>query len=299
MKFLKKSKYFPIIAVVIALVVWLSQNTELFSEQKKPVVETGDDCAVHFVDVGQGDCTLVLCGGKSLLIDAGENGYESTVINYIRNCGIEKLDYVVATHQHSDHIGSLAEVFEEIPVDNLIMPRLSKEQTPTNSTYKHFVKAVSESGAKVTAAAPGLSFELGTASFEILGPVNQNNDNLNSMSAVTKITHGENSFIVCGDAEFDEEEDIIATGADLDCKVLRVGHHGSYTSSGNKWLNAVTPEVCVISCGEGNDYGHPHDKALNRIMKHTGQIYRTDICGSIIMTSDSVNLAIEYENEVE
>ena len=133
MKFLKKSKYFPIIAVVIAFVVFFSQNSDIFSKEEQPVESQSDDCVVHFVDVGQGDCTLVLCGGYSLLIDAGENGNETTVLNYLRSCGIEKLDYVVATHQHSDHIGSLAEVLEEIPVDNLIMPRLSKAQTPTNS----------------------------------------------------------------------------------------------------------------------------------------------------------------------
>lgn len=253
--------------------------------------------SVHFIDVGQGDCTLVISGGQTLLIDAGENGHETEVLNYLRSMNIEKLDYIIATHQHSDHIGGLPEVLEEFEADNIIMPRLTEEQTPTNSTYTAFLKAVKASNAKVISANPGLTYALGDASFEILGPVTNDCEDINSMSAVTKITYGEASFIVTGDAEKDEELEIVENGADLDCDVLRVGHHGSKTSSCKDFLDAVTPEICVISCGADNDYGHPHDVVVDRLEKYTDEIYRTDICGDIVMTSDGRNIEISYENQ--
>ncbi len=260
-------------------------------------VSSDSSFKIHFVDVGQGDCTLVESNGEYLLIDAGENGHETEVLNYLRSTGIEKLDYIIATHQHSDHIGGIPEVLEEYECDNIIMPRLTKAQTPTNSTYTAFLKAVQASEAKVISAKPGLSYALGGATFEILGPVTDDAEDINSMSAVTKITYGENSFLITGDAETEEELEIIDNGADLDCDVLRAGHHGSSTSSCKDFLNAVTPEICVISCGADNDYGHPHDKAVNRIKKHTEEIYRTDICGSIVMSSDGENIDISYENQ--
>ena len=260
-------------------------------------VENINDFSIHFVDVGQGDCTLVVNGGKFMLIDAAENGHETEIINYLRSMKVEKLDYIVVTHQHSDHIGGIPEVLDEFDADNIIMPRLTKEQTPTNSIYKAFLNALQNSDAKIISAKPGLKFNLDDAKIEILGPVTNDCEDINSMSAVTKITYGENTFLVTGDAEKDEESEIIDNGSNLDCDVLRVGHHGSSTSSGKEFLEAVTPEICVISCGANNDYGHPHDKALNRIMKQTNEIYRTDICGSIVMTSDGENIEISYENQ--
>lgn len=253
--------------------------------------------SVHFIDVGQGDCTLVLCGEKALLIDAGENGHETEVLNYLRSMKIDKLDYIVATHQHSDHIGGIPEVLEEYEADNIIMPRLTKAQTPTNSTYTAFLKALQNTDAKIISAKPDLKYTLGDAEFEILGPVTDDCEDINSMSAVTKITYGQNTFLVTGDAERDEELEIIENGSNLDCDVLKAGHHGSSTSSCKDFLDAVTPEICVISCGADNDYGHPHEKAVNRILKHTDEIYRTDICGSIVMTSDGENIEISYENQ--
>lgn len=295
----KKKLITTIIILIAAAVAWFSQQ-----DFDKPSVTEGgstavNGCSVHYVDVGQGDCELIECGGKYLLIDAGENGHETEVINYIRNLGIEKLDYVIATHQHSDHIGGLVEVLEEFETDTIIMPRLTEEQTPSNSTYRAFLKAVQASGAQVIAAEPGDEYALGEATFEILGPVTDDAEDINNMSAVTKLTYGENSFIFTGDAEAEEEREIIENGADLGCDVLKVGHHGSYTSSCEEWLDAVNPEICVISCGEDNEYGHPHDKVVDRLYEYTDKIYRTDVCGNIVITSDGENLNVEYDYEVK
>ena len=296
-----KKLIYLIVVLVLAIVSAVGTNYDEImpdeSETQQTSAQTDANFAVHFVDVGQGDCTLVESNGEYLLIDAGENGHETEVLNYLRSMNIEKLDYIIVTHQHSDHIGGMPEVLAEFECDNLIMPRLTQEQTPTNSTYKAFLKAVQSSEAKVISANPGLSYALGGATFEILGPVTDDAEDINSMSAVTKITYGESSFLITGDAETEEELEIIDNGAELDCDVLRAGHHGSSTSSCKDFLNAVTPEICVISCGADNDYGHPHDKAVNRIKKHTEEIYRTDICGSIVMTSDGEKIDISYENQ--
>ncbi len=305
-----KKLIYLIIVLVVAIITSIGSSRGWWGElsedpgntlgdftQSDSHTETIDDFSVHFIDVGQGDCTLVLSGDMAMLIDAGENGHETQVINYLRSMKIDKLDYIIATHQHSDHIGGIPEVLEEFEADNIIMPRLTKAQTPTNSTYRAFLAALQNSDAKIISAKPGSKYQLGDAEFEILGPVTNDCEDINSMSAVTKITYGNTSFLVTGDAEKDEELEIIDNGANLDCDVLRVGHHGSSTSSSREFLEAVTPEICVISCGANNDYGHPHDKALKRISYQTDEVYRTDICGSIVMTSDGENIDITYDNQ--
>ncbi len=300
----KKLIYLVIILVisVVSAVFGLDNYDKIFEgESPFEATQTADTQAeqleVHYIDVGQGDCSLIVCDGEAMLIDAGENGHEDKVLNYLRVMNIEKLDYIIASHQHSDHIGGLPEVLDEIGTDNIIMPRLTKEQTPTNSTYTAFLKSVQNSGAKVIASKVGAAYTLGSATFEILGPVTNEVEDINSMSVIVKLTYGENTFLFTGDAEKDEERSVIATGADLDCDVLKVGHHGSGTSSCTDWLDAVTPEICVIQVGADNDYGHPHENIVERLMKYADEIYRTDLCGDIVITSDGVNLNVTYKNQ--
>ncbi len=296
----KKLLYAIILIVIAVISVFGLDNYDKFFDESSPFESTEtyetEFINVHYIDVGQGDCTLIVCGGESLLIDAGENGHEQQVINYLNSAGIKKLDYIVATHQHSDHIGGIPEVLDVFEADNIIMPRLTEKQTPTNSTYKAFLKAIQASGAKVIASKVGAEYTFGGAKFEILGPVSNDAEDINSMSVVVKVIYGENTFLFTGDAETDEEKEVVENGANLDCDVLHAGHHGSYTSSSKDFLDAATPEICIISCGENNDYGHPHDAALKRIRKHTEEIYRTDICGSIVVSGDGSSLSVTYEN---
>ena len=296
----KKLIYLIIILVIaICSALGVGNFDKIFGEEypfESTETVTTNMLNVHYIDVGQGDCTLIECEGLYMLIDAGENGHEQQVLNYLNSHGVEKLDYVIATHQHSDHIGGMAEVLEEFEIANIIMPRLTQAQTPTNTTYKAFLNAVQASGAKVIASKVGAEYDFAGAKFEIYGPVTNDAEDINNMSVVVKITYGETSFLFTGDAETEEEKEVLETGALLDSDVLHLGHHGSYTSSCKDFLNAVTPEICVISCGADNDYGHPHDAALKRVAKHTEEVYRTDICGSIIIQSDGVNLDVNYEN---
>ena len=249
---------------------------------------------VHFIDVGQGDCILAVCGGETLLIDAGDNGTEQAVINYIRRLGVTRLDYAVATHQHADHIGGMAEVLHEFDAGTIIMPRISEQLTPTNNTYTAFLKEVENSSAKKLYAKTGMTYTLGEAAFTIIAPISSDAEDLNDMSVVIRLDYGENSFLFTGDAASAEENDILAAGADIDCDVLKVGHHGSATSSKKDFLAAVTPEKAVIMCGENNSYNHPNPKTLKRISAYTADIYRTDICGDIVFTCDKSTCRVDY-----
>lgn len=289
--------YAVVLVVIAAAVLFAGIKTGLIPNPFEKAEPVDGVCRVHYIDVGQGDCELIECNGKYMLVDAGENGHETEVMNYLNSHNITKLDYVVASHHHSDHIGGLAEVLEEYEVANVIMPRLSEEQTPTNSTYKAFAKALKASNAKVIEAKPGATYDLGGGKVEILGPVTVDVEDLNSTSVVLRFDYGSTSFLFTGDAETDEENTILENGADVDCDVLKVGHHGSTTSSGKKFLDAVSPSICVINCGEGNDYGHPHKEITKRIKNYTGDTYRTDICGDIVITSDGAELTVEYENQ--
>ena len=235
---------------------------------------------VEFIDVGQGDCTLIRCGNKNMLIDCGESEYYQVVKNYLKNNGISRLDIVVATHPHSDHIGGMYMLIEDFDIGTFIMPKLSKGNIPTTKTYLNMISSLKEKSLSPDYATVGKIYNLSDAEIEILAPVNDS-DELNNMSVVCMLTYGKSKFLFTGDAETPVESDMIKGGADLKCNVLKVGHHGSTTSTGEKFLKKADPDVAVISVGEGNDYNHPHTKILDRLLKRDVTIYRTDEDGTL------------------
>ena len=258
-----------------------------------------DKClAVHFIDVGQGDCIYVRApDGSDMLIDAGENGNDKKILAYLKKYGDRELDYVVATHPHSDHIGSLDEVIADCTVHNVIMPRLSDVNTPTTSGYTSLLKAVKKSKAKVISAKPGKVFMLQDAVCTVLSPKTQS-ENLNNMSVVLRLELGERSFLFTGDAETEVEKQMLQGdyASKLNVDVLKLGHHGSHTSSSAAFLKAVLPEYGVISCGAGNDYGHPHKETLQKLSKLETTVMRTDKQGSIRFYTDGAEFMVESDN---
>jgi len=250
--------------------------------------------AVHFIDVGQADAAyIVLPDGASMLIDAGENASEDALAAYFDRYDIDTLDYAVFTHPHEDHIGGADVVFDLCTVKNVILP----DAEATSSTYEKMLSCIADSGAEVILAEVGDTYTLGTASFEILGPVSPSSDDLNNASILLRLTYGETSFLFTGDAEAKAEAAALsAVGrTKLNADVLKVGHHGSSTSSSEAFLEAVTPSVAVISCGEDNDYGHPHDTALQRLASYTEHIFRTDQLGSVRVFSDGTALLVQSD----
>ena len=246
--------------------------------------------AVHFVDVGQGDCVVVESHGRYMLIDTGEADMGQRVLNYLNNLGVEKLDYCIATHPHSDHIGSMGKVLEDYPAEKLIMPELSEINIPTTSTFEKFLLSAEENCDEIIAAEAGFTYSMGEVEIQILGPCDQDED-LNNMSVVAKVSYGDSSFLITGDCSFDEEDDIMDNYYNhLESDVLKVGHHGSSGSTSVDWLEAIEPEIAVISVGEGNSYGHPHDEIIELLEKNGVEILRTDIEGDIILCSDKTKV---------
>lgn len=245
--------------------------------------------SVHYIDVGQGDSILIKSEGLNVLIDAGERGNGEAVLSYLEAQEVKSLDYVIATHPHSDHIGSMEDVLKKIPVSNIILPKLTQESTPTTKTYENFLQAVKDSGAKVIAAEPGKTYGGARSVLTVLGPCQQEDD-LNNMSVVARLDFGSTSFLFTGDAETPSENAILKKGMDVQADVLKMGHHGSKTSSGNAFLSEVEPALCVISCGAGNDYGHPHEETLKKLEKRGITPFRTDQDGAIVVGSDGSTL---------
>ena len=249
----------------------------------KPV--SGEKMYVNFVDVGQGTCTLITCGDTAILCDSGEASEGKKVINYLKNQGIKDIDLIIASHPHSDHIGSMAKVMNAFEIGDVIMPEIPEKIIPTTASYEKFLNAVSERATDVIPAVAGQTYEYGELRVDILGPV-RDYDDLNNMSVVAKISYGETSVMVTGDAETEAENDILKKNYSFDANLLQVGHHGSKTSSSASWLKAVSPEYAVISCGLNNDYGHPHSQAIKRLEKQNIKYLRTDLLGDIVFSSD-------------
>lgn len=264
------------------------------------------DLEIHYIEVGQGDCSLIMWEGAAMLIDSGESQYAEKVLEYLDGQGVERLDYVVATHPHSDHMGSMPDVISGIDVGKVIVPKVAEELTPTTVFYDKFLDAASAKAIKFTAAKAGTVYTLnGTTaasvsktppSFEILGPV-ADYDDLNNYSVTLKLTYGTTSYLFTGDIEKKAENDILESGADVDADVLKSPHHGSSTSSGEGFIDAVSPEICIIPCGDGNDYGHPHAEVVDLLEDYGVESYRTDQYGTVTVYSDGKEIYVRTEKE--
>lgn len=239
---------------------------------------------VSFIDVGQGDSEFIeLPNGETLLIDAGTNETGADVVNYIESLGYSSIDYVVGTHPHEDHIGGLDDVIRTFDVESVYMPKV----TADTKTFEDVLDAVDEKGLTINTAKAGVTLVDGDRlSVKMLAPVLDEYDNTNDYSAVIRIVYDDTSFIFMGDAE-QYAEDLI-TG-DVDSDVLKVGHHGSSTSTGEAFLERVSPSYAVISCGLGNSYCHPHTETIEKLGGIP--VFRTDEMGTIVATSDGSEIS--------
>lgn len=251
-----------------------------------------DGVSVHFIDVGQGDSTLIQVEDKNILIDAGENDKGSLVVDYLHNQGVTEIDLLIATHPHSDHIGGLDVVVENFDIGEIIMPELNGDNIPTTKTYLDLLAAIDNKGYSITAATSGQVYGINQAHLSILGPIDEYS-NLNNDSVVSKFQYGDISFLFCGDVEKEAENDLLELNTDLSATVLHVNHHGSSTSNTEKFLESVNAQCYVISVGSGNSYGHPHAEIIERLGDK--YIYRTDEQGSIVFTTDGKELSVKTE----
>jgi competence protein ComEC len=257
---------------------------------QQPMPSADSSFEVHFIDVGQGDCSLILCDDAAMLIDGGEASESSKVYAYLKAHEVDHLDYIVATHAHSDHIGGLSGALNYATVDTALCPVTDYD----SKTFDSFVKYLGQQNVSITVPSAGDEFSLGSASVEVLGP-QHSYDDPNDTSIVLKITYGNTSFLFTGDAERTAEADILEAGYDLSATVLKVGHHGSDTSTSYPFLREVMPEYGVICVGKDNSYGHPTDDTLSRLRDADVKVYRTDLQGTIICTSDGEKVAFTTE----
>jgi competence protein ComEC len=263
-------------------------QTDSSKEQKSDPAEEQTDktssgkLEVHFIDVGQADSILIKNGSRAMLIDAGNNADASLVVNYIKGQGFTKLDYVIGTHPHEDHIGGLDAVIKAFDIKTLIMPKASSN----TRTFQDVLTAIKDKGLKVTSPIPGRKYELGDAAFTILAPNSSSYSDVNDASVVVRLTHGRNSFLFQGDAEDVSEGEILKKGFHIQSDLLKVGHHGSRYSTTSAYLAKVKPKYAVISVGKGNTYGHPSQEVLDKLVGADVKVYRTDEQGTIIAVSD-------------
>ena len=245
---------------------------------------------VYFIDVGQADSALAVCDGAAMLIDGGNVADSDLIYTFLKNHGVTHLNYIIATHAHEDHVGGLAGALNYATATAAFSPVTSYN----SKAFNNFTKYLAAQKVSLTTPKPGDKFSLGGADVLVMGPVNPS-DEPNNTSIVLKITYGKTSFLFTGDAERTEEQDILNAGYDLSATVLKVGHHGSDTSTTYPFLREIMPEYAVISCGVNNSYGHPHENLLSRLRDADVTVFRTDMQGDIICVSDGkeVNFTTE------
>lgn len=273
----------------------LKQNTSEPKDRKtstvdsEDVVEISEDSSleVHYIDVGQGDSILIKQGEHSMLIDAGNNDKGSAVWAYLLKQNVDALDYAICTHPDADHIGGMDVVLYKIDCNEVFMPACEHD----TDTYEDLVRTIGQRGQKVTVPEAGAVYELGEAKFQILSDTKKSyGDNKNDYSIAIRLTFGESSFLLTGDAEKEAEQDMINTGLSLQSDVYKASHHGASTANTEAFLTAVNPSYVVISCGEGNSYGHPRAEVLNRLRDMGVDVFRTDEQGTIVAVSDGTSI---------
>lgn len=298
----KSSPLMILLGILVVGAAVVLQQLGLF-ETEEPVSENVSGSAeaqVYFIDVGQGDSELIRLkdSGIDILIDTGTRSTKQELADYLKELGVDDIDILIGTHPHEDHIGGMAKIIEEFPIGTLYLPETSDEMTPTTKTYESLLDAAESKNVTVrTAAAGDVLLEQGNTSFKVLSPSHTDYDNLNDYSIVTRLKVGDTAFLFQGDAETPVEEEILDSGADVSCDVIKLGHHGSSTSSSRAYLEAANPSAAVISCGVGNEYGHPHRETMDLLEKLSITPYRTDTQKTLLAETDGKTIVWQTELE--
>lgn len=286
MKKLNKRKlYFPLIGILVLASFFISSCRSMPTQKTVDFERTEEELVVHYIDVGQGDSTLIeLPNDEIVLIDGGTRGAGETVAKYLNDLHIEHLDYLIATHPHEDHIGGLVQIVKNYSIGQIFMPKVNH----STQVYENFLQAIADKDYRVSSPSIGEKIiDEEHLSMNVLAPhENISGTNLNNYSIANRLIYGETTFLFTGDAEKKSEENMVESGHRLKADVLKIGHHGGDTSSIESFLKKVDADYGVISAGLDNQYGHPHQNVLDRLEKQGVSIFRTDQDGTIVARSD-------------
>ncbi|EOU2035053.1 MBL fold metallo-hydrolase [Clostridium perfringens] len=250
--------------------------------------------SVTYLNVGQGDSELIQVNGINMLIDAGTNAGANDLVKDLKNRGIKTIDIAIATHPHEDHIGGMDEVLENFDVKSFYAPKVAH----TTKTYENMLKAVKNEGLKIKQIKKGTKIDLGKdTEVQVYSPVKSQYEELNNYSPVMKISYGQNSFMFTGDAESLVEKEILNENKDLKADVLKLGHHGSHSSTSEEFLKAVDPSIAIVSCAKDNKYGHPHKETMSNLKKAGITVYETFRDGDITISSNGKKLDVKLHSE--
>ena len=274
----------------------LMMSAVLFAAKPSPASSAAARTSfeIDFIDVGQGDATLVQCDGHYMLVDGGDSKKSSLIYTYLKKRGITFLDYIVATHPDADHIGGLSGALNYAKARTAYSPVTSHD----TKTFNNFLKYLRQQNLSITVPSAGSVFKLGTASVTVLGPIKVSEDTNNS-SIVLRIVYGKTSFLLTGDAEMEEENAILDSGQNVKSTVLKVGHHGSRSSTNYRFLREVSPAYAVISVGAENSYGHPAEDTLSRMRDAGTTVFRTDMQGDIVCVSDGKKVTFHVSKNAD
>ena len=268
-------------------------TTPTYHEVQQPVQDVEGQLVVHMIDVGQADCFLLVQDSKTALVDCGTRSTGKDAVAYLQELGVTNLDYVIGTHPHDDHMGGMYDVITSFEIGTVIIPD-SRNGDITANWYMKLMNELQTGGYDIHYAEEGNNFNLNDATMQVLA-AETDVSNTNNYSIVLKVSFGQMDMIMTGDAETEIEEKILESGVDIDAEILKLGHHGSDTSSSDAFLDAVSPEYGLISSKVGNKYEHPIKSTMEKLKARNVEVYRTDECGSVVMTvtTDSVSFNCE------
>ena len=295
-----------LVVVLINLGIYAGYNNEKFKEiflsldetiteteslktiEKKEIT---DDLEIHYIDVGQGDAILLENNGKYMLIDAGPTSSKEKLKQYLEENEVKELDYIIATHAHEDHIGGMTTVINNFKVNNLLVSKYIS----TSKIYENFILAAQKKELQFYAPSNNEKFEFADAEFIILADGNNDMEDMNNHSIIVKVIYDENEFLFMGDAEEELELDLINSGFDLSADVIKIGHHGSDSSSSSIFIEKVNPKYAVISLGQNNSYGHPCKSVMQILNNKQIPVYRTDENSNIVLSSDGKEIKFNVQ----
>ena len=297
----KSTKEFKIITAIVVIILIVTNLITRAKEVQQQIVlkertnseKVEGELVLTMIDVGQADCFLLMQNGKTALIDCGTRSTGEDAVEYLKSIGSTKLDYVFGTHPHDDHMGGMYDIITNFDVGQIIIPKIEEEIT--SNWYIKLIEELSFGDYNIGNSAVGDIYYLGDATIKVIGPISDANGNINNYSTVMKISFGEMDIIMTGDAETEVEEGILATKENIDAEILKVGHHGSDTSSSEGFLDAISPDYALISTKIGNKYEHPIKSTMENLKERNIEVYRTDENGTVVATITSASVSFNCE----